>query len=421
MNYAPLMVGLSTKSFGVFDQINKKILDFINGYILYANNFSSSSQLQKLTSDIQGSRADLGLPPALIAVDYEGGPVQRFCGDDFTKIPGAASIGQLYLDDQDASIALVRDIGLVIAAELGVHGINLCLGPVLDVFNANSSYVPRRSYSENPHDVINISSHLLEVYKTHGINCIGKHFPGFGASVVDTHAQFPIINLAWEELEYQHIETFKTTIQKGLLPGVMLTHGAYTAIDIRSVPVSSKWIQSILREKLGFNGVVITDCLAMISAKTMGESYSSRIINCLKAGCDIALMSFPPKSIIKTFEELYNSSEFMALICEKNEESTSRIHKLLTATRPIDYYKNLIETQSYQNARHNIEKYNATIENSSVQIPQSIQSGFVLQLKKRTIKFLKKIMKPVIKNPRLREVLYGVYRTLNRTQKLNNK
>ena len=357
MAYSPIMVGLEGCELSYLDKINRKAASVVNGNILFSKNFSSKSQLKKLIVDIQKNRERLELLPALIAVDYEGGAVQRFSGEGFTKIPSAQTIGDYYLKDPDAAKQLIKDIGLVIAAELGSCGVNVCLGPSLDLNTNWSTRVTYRGYHETPDVVIDLSLSLLETLKAYGLFAVGKHYPGFGAAVFDTHHHFPIIDTAQFEMRKTHLRPFMAAIEKKVLPGVMLSHGAYIKVDIRPVAVSKQWLQVILRDELQFDGVIMTDCLGMVSANPLGENYIARINNCIRAGCDIVLMTHTQNSLYNVIKKLVENDNFLELMASAEAEAAgARIKKCIDGVKSIAYYEDILESDIYRLAK---KKYSA--------------------------------------------------------------
>lgn len=418
------MLGLEGKVLSFLNKTKDPSLQFINGYILYQKNFDSAEQLGQLTNQIQVARERANLPPAIIAVDHEGGRVQRFTDEHFTQLPNALTVGKLFAHDNSAGKALIEDIGLVTAAELGNSGINLCLGPSLDLNSNFSNRVTKRAYSEHANDVIALSSYLLSVLKKHGMNAVGKHYPGFGAAVFDTHSHFPVIENSWDEINESHLLPFKSIISQQLVPGIMLTHGAYINIDLKSVPASSFWLQKILREQYQFEGIIMTDCLGMISAKPLGESFSSRISNCLHAGCDIVLISYTFNSmfnIIKKLQSNVETSEFLS--SPQRQQSNQRIVKLLENSKPIDYYKNLIETQVYKDAKSHIIAFNnmdVTLfisQDSTTHTETSPDHSLMAWFRKH----MKKFIKPLISKPWSWEILSSIYLRLIKINKTLNK
>ena len=397
------MFGLSGKRLELLDTIKPKALSLVNGYILYDKNFDSLIQLQGLVNEIQTSRERLGLPPALIAVDYEGGSVQRFVSDQFTKIPTAQSIGQLYKQDPAKAKELIKSIALVCAAELGNAGINLCLGPSLDLNRNYSVRTTFRSYSDCPEEVTDLTSSFLMEFKKYGISAMGKHYPGFGACIFDTHSHFPIIENTWQEINDSHLIPFKQVIEQQLLQGIMLTHGAYIKIDVKPVPASSYWLQTILRQKLGFEGLIMTDCINMVAAKPLGENYTTRISNCLAAGCDIVLSSTTLNSFYKIINKLITDEKLYSFcFSEQRTLSSQRIHKLIQDYKGPDYYKNLMETSPYQEAKNQIKQFETKLKTIFVDthVVQTIEQPRWISWIRKHLKFL---IKPLKRNPMLWE------------------
>ena len=354
------------------------------------------------------------MAPALIAVDHEGGRVQRFSKGYFTKLPRANTIGRIYSHDKKAGMALCAAAGLVTAAELGSCGINLCLGPSLDLNTNSSNRITYRAYSEEADAVISMSSQVLSALKEHGMAAVGKHFPGFGAAVFDTHSHFPIIEESWDTMAGSHLRPFKAVIEQRLLPAVMLTHGAYVSMDLKPVAGSSFWLQEVLRQQMHYDGVIMTDCMGMVSAKPLGQNYSSRISNCMRAGCDIILISYTFNSMYAIIKKLINDEDLTVFFSSSQAElSKMRLSKLIEQSQSQDYYMNLRETQAYIQARKELldcaKKYYAVLEEVT---PKKSNTASVTQ------RILRKQLKPLIKwltkKPWLWELSTSVYLIVQR-------
>lgn len=391
MNFSPLMLSIRGPHLGVPERIDRNAAKSIGGYILFSQNFTSKTQLQSLTTEIKNSRERFGLPPPLIAVDHEGGKVQRFCGDGFTKIPHPQTIGDLYLHDKTEAIQLIQDIGLVISAELGSCGINLCLGPTLDLNVNHATRVTYRSYSDDKDIVSTLSGEMLKTLKIHGMNATAKHYPGFGAAIEDTHTHAPLIKIPLKEIINSHLIPFEFNIRENTIPCLMLTHGIYQKVDGNPVPTSKFWLQDYLRKKLRYNGVIITDCLAMIAASSIGSNYIDKINNCLKAGCDIVLITHTQNSLYKVIKKLQTNDQYLHYSHSlQAKQSAERIIKLINNPKSEDYYNNLLESLAYKESKRNIARWSEAKPRKTFNCQAIKAQENIFTSKLRKMKFLKK-------------------------------
>ncbi len=251
------------------------------GVILFARNFRDRAQLCALTSAIHAANAS-----AVIAVDHEGGRVQRFKTDGFTPLPPMRQLGMLWDKDVLHATRLATDIGFILAAELRACGVDLSFTPVLDLDYGASSIIGDRAFHHDARVVALLAKSLNHGLSLAGMANCGKHFPGHGYAKADSHIEVPIDDrplatiLASDAAPYDWL---------GLgLAGVMPAHVIYPQVDPHPAGFSKKWL-SILRKQMGFTGVIFSDDLSMEGASVAGDVVDGANA-ALKAGCDMVLI-----------------------------------------------------------------------------------------------------------------------------------
>ncbi|HUR40182.1 MAG TPA: beta-N-acetylhexosaminidase [Verrucomicrobiae bacterium] len=255
----------------------------VGGVILFTRNYHNNEQLRALTRELQSLREGRA-PRLLVAVDHEGGRVQRF-RDGFTRIPAMGWIGQLYAGEKDKGLGWARAQAQILGNELAAHGIDLCFAPVLDLDHGVSAVIGDRAFAREPAAVIALAKAFCAGLTSAGMAATGKHFPGHGAVAADSHHELPVDARSLKEIERTDLKPFAALIKAGV-PSVMMAHVRYTALDDTPASLSRKWIQGVLRKRLGFKGAVFCDDLSMGGAAVIG-SYAERAELALKAGCDM--------------------------------------------------------------------------------------------------------------------------------------
>lgn len=254
----------------------------VGGLILFSRNFTCREQLIGLIKQIRLIR-----PEILIAVDHEGGRVQRF-REGFTLIPAMGDILPAAKGDMTLAKYWACELGFLMAIELLACDIDLSFAPVLDL-NGISQVIGKRSFSSNPDEVIALAECFIEGMAQAGMGAVGKHFPGHGSVAADSHIAQPIDERDAEAIFNQDILPFKDLITKGKLSGIMPAHVIYSKLDPNPAGFSPYWLKQILRRKLGFNGVIFSDDLGMKGASFAGD-YLGRAQAALDAGCDMILV-----------------------------------------------------------------------------------------------------------------------------------
>jgi beta-N-acetylhexosaminidase len=253
------------------------------GVILFARNYESPRQLHLLTDSI-GALRD---PPLLIAVDHEGGRVQRF-RDGFSDLPPMRALGQRWDRDASGAIDEAQRCGQLIASELGVHGVDFSFTPVLDLDHGQSSVIGDRAFHRDSDAVAQLAGALCRGLRAGGMAAVGKHFPGHGFVTADSHNETPVDDRALALLEKDDLVPFRALIGDGL-EGIMPAHVVYPAIDPRPAGYSEIWLRRILRERMGFDGMIFSDDLSMAGAGFAGDVIA-RADAALAAGCDMVLV-----------------------------------------------------------------------------------------------------------------------------------
>lgn len=255
----------------------------VGGVILFSRNYESPAQLTELTREIHALRQ----PPLLIAVDHEGGRVQRF-RDGFTVLPAMRELGAAWNLDAERARKLAETVGYVLAAELRAHGVDLSFTPVLDVDHGHSSVIGDRAFHHDPRAIGDLALGLMRGLRHGGMSAVGKHFPGHGHVKADSHHEVPVDERPLEALEASDLRPFRRLIKNGL-GGIMPAHVVYSAVDAKPAGFSEIWLKRILRRQLGFNGMIFSDDLSMAGAHVAGDVVE-RAYAALRAGCDMVLV-----------------------------------------------------------------------------------------------------------------------------------
>ena len=259
----------------------------VGGVILFSRNFVSKSQLMQLTASIHAVR----IPPLLIAVDHEGGRVQRF-REGFTRIPPMRELGKIWDEHPKRAKHLVQQAGYVLAAELRACGVDFSFTPVLDVDYGSSGVIGDRAFHSEPQAIAELAHSLLLGLRQGGMHTVGKHFPGHGFVRADSHLEIPVDERSYTDIELCDLIPFRQMVNFGLT-AVMPAHVIYPKVDSQPAGFSKKWLKDILRGELGFDGCIFSDDLSMEGA-TVAGGIVQRAEAALQAGCDMVLVCNRP-------------------------------------------------------------------------------------------------------------------------------
>ena len=279
----------------------------VGGVILFSRNYRSPTQIADLVGEIRALRS----PPLLVAVDHEGGRVQRF-RDGFSAIPPMREIGHVYDRDLDAGLALARQAGWLIASELRAAGIDLCFAPCVDLDRGVSEIIGNRAFHRRPDAVGDLAAAFCHGLRSAGMAAVAKHFPGHGGVILDSHEALPVDRRDYGEL-LDDITPYDRLIDTGVLAGVMTAHVEYREVDSLPASFSQHWIQRELRDRLGFTGAVFCDDLSMKATRAYG-SMATRAKRALDAGCDMVLVCNDRDVAIRVVEALAGHSNPPSLV-----------------------------------------------------------------------------------------------------------
>lgn len=268
----------------------------VGGIILFTRNFESREQIKHLVAEVRAVRN----PPLLVAVDYEGGRVQRF-RKEFTLIPPMRVIGKTYDHDAAAGLHLARQVGWLLSAELRAVGIDLSFGPVVDLDYGASSVIGDRAFHREAQVVGNLAVAMMQGMRSAGMCAVAKHFPGHGAVVADSHLALPVDRRRYVDL-VSDLHPYQRLIDNNL-PAVMAAHVVFEQIDSVPASFSRRWLVDELRNKLGFAGAIFSDDLSMEGASIMGP-IPQRASKALQAGCDMVLVCNNRDAVVKTLQTL---------------------------------------------------------------------------------------------------------------------
>ena len=270
-------------------EIDRLMDPMVAGVILFSRNFDSVEQLQQLTRSIH----DLRHPRLLIAVDHEGGRVQRF-KSGFTAIPAMRSLGELHRHDAQRSFEVAEKVGWLLAAELLAVGVDFSFAPVVDLDYGGSKVIGDRALHSDPLVVGDLALHLMKGMRSAGMASVAKHFPGHGYIEADSHHEVAVDERSLADIERHDIQPFLKLIEHGI-DGVMPAHVIYPKMDKKPAGFSPYWLQTVLRQQCHFEGAIISDDLSMQAAVEFG-TVVDRVKHALQAGCDLVLVCNDPQA-----------------------------------------------------------------------------------------------------------------------------
>ena len=279
----------------------------VGGVILFTRNYESPEQIADLVAEIRALRS----PPLLVAVDHEGGRVQRF-RDGFSKIPAMSHLGLEYDKDPESATVLARQAGWLIASELRAVGIDLCFAPCVDLDWGVSEIIGDRAFHKNPEAVADLAAAFSRGLRSAGMAAVAKHFPGHGAVVADSHLQLPVDRREYGDV-LDDMRPYERLISSGQVAGVMIAHVVYHEMDDMPAGFSSYWIERELRGRLAFGGAVFCDDLSMKATDPYG-SMRQRANRALEAGCDMVIICNDRRRAEQTVEALSDYSNPLSLV-----------------------------------------------------------------------------------------------------------
>jgi beta-N-acetylhexosaminidase len=310
--HAPLIIDVAGTTLTAADR--RRLVDpLVGGVIHFSRNWNDRAQMTALNAEIKALRPDM-----LICVDHEGGRVQRFRTDGFTRLPSMRALGKLWMQDGDEgegqgamnAIRAATACGYVLASELRACGIDFSFTPVLDLDYGESSVIGDRSFGRDPRVATLLGKSLMHGLLQAGmVNC-GKHFPGHGFVKADSHVAIPIDRRSLKAILAEDARPYDWLA--GTLTAVMPAHVIYPKVDARPAGFSARWLRDILRSRLGFDGAVFSDDLSMEAARHIdGQllTYTDAALTALEAGCDLALLCNQSIGEGKPLDELLNGFE----------------------------------------------------------------------------------------------------------------
>jgi len=296
----PLMIGLSGDRLAPDERELLKHPQ-VGGVILFARNYVSPDQLCELVHEIHALRT----PPLLVAVDQEGGRVQRF-QNGFTRIPPMHLLGRQFDLDPGRATHTAEACGWMLAAELRAVGVDFSFAPVVDLDWGLSEVIGDRAFHRDSAIVVALAKALIRGMKAAGMAAVAKHFPGHGAVAADSHLVLPVDRRSFSDIE-EDLQPFRRLVETGI-PGIMAAHVVYTGVDELPASFSRRWLIDILRGEFDFRGAIFSDDLLMGGAEGIGD-IPTRARVALEAGCDMVLICNESDAVIQTLETLADFSD----------------------------------------------------------------------------------------------------------------
>ncbi|HEU4618444.1 MAG TPA: beta-N-acetylhexosaminidase [Gammaproteobacteria bacterium] len=295
MSLGPLMIDIAGTSLTA-EERRRLTSPLVGGVILFARNFADRLQLESLVAEIHAVRD----PPLLVAVDQEGGRVQRF-REPFFRLPPPRLLGRLYREDKDEGLAAARAFGWLMAAELRAVGVDLSFAPVVDLDLGLADVIGDRALDRDPKVVVRLARAFLSGAAGAGMIGTAKHFPTHAGVASDSHTEIAEDRRDYEDL-LDDIAPYRELIACGL-HSIMVAHVIFPKLDASPASLSAWWIKNQLRAELGFHGAVISDDLSMAGAKVAGGP-AARVRRALDAGCDLVLLCNAPDDVPEVLDSL---------------------------------------------------------------------------------------------------------------------
>ena len=335
---------------------------WVIGVVLFTRNFTSVSQLQQLVQDIRALQSR----EIIIAVDHEGGRVQRF-RDGFYPLPALSEIGALYVQDLTLACQLAEAVGYVSALELQSVGLDMTFAPVLDLNHGSSRVIGDRSFHQDPYIVTRLAAALCDGLHQGGFPAVGKHFPGHGYVTADSHESLPTDQRDFDLIEVTDLQPYQGLIKLDYLEGVMTAHVLYPHYDDVIASLSKKWIGEVLRKNLNFSGVIFSDCLSMAAVSQTYPDPLQRVELAYQAGSDVVLMCNIRPEVVRVIEDIKLMKKHL-----RAQNGATIMSKLRRHRQPhFPTFEHLNDIPAYQKACELLDKLTqkgAAVEQKRVEV-----------------------------------------------------
>jgi beta-N-acetylhexosaminidase len=336
MTLGPLMVDIGGTELSGAD---RELLahPLIGSVLLFARNYVDPAQLQALTAQIRSVRN----PSLLIAVDHEGGRVQRF-RTGFSALPPLRRIGKVYDGDAQQGLAMARALGWLMAAELLACGLDFSFAPCVDLDYGLSEIIGDRAFHANASVVAQLAIASMHGMRDAGMAATAKHFPGHGAVVADSHLALPVDRRELVDMEADLLP-YRRLIDNGL-PAAMVAHVLFPALDTVPASFSQRWIGQVLRQELRFGGLVFADDLSMAGAAAVGD-MPARAERALAAGCDVLLVCNDRVAVERLLDEF-----------KPSYDAASQLRLIRMRGRKLLDFETLVASEHWRSAREWLER-----------------------------------------------------------------